>query len=433
MSSKILQTIKKELQKIIMAYELFVKQEMANHAAAGAYAFLLSALPVVLVLVYVSLIILGNSQAVISIISEIKGFDNLPVEQVVTAFFSKKLNQVAGAFLLLNLLWTSRLFVLSVQRGLRIIFSDISTGTPLRENLITFIVELLILVAVIAVISALQMFQYAVTIIPPGYISKSITMIISFARYLVPLFILWLFIVQTLRVLPAYKISTCKIIKASTVCTLLYTAIAYVIQLLFSTNRYGVIYGVLGNVIGLLIKVYFFFWLYFLFAEYLYTDEFFTSIAFKKYRALFEKKKLNKIDRVILNALQDSFKEQTIRLKPGMLLFKKDEISDYAYFIVSGSIGIYFKDPVIEVNEPFTIVSPGNFIGEMGVLLHESRSAWGKALDTTIVLVFTREDIEHLIIHSPAEARKMINLLSSRLRDLNLQFQEGSNELSHHL
>lgn len=428
-----MQHVRKTIQKLIIAYELFIKQEMANHAAAGAYAFLLSALPVVLLLVYVSLLILGNSQAVVGIINSVPGFSNLPVEQVIATFFSRKLNQVAGAFLLLNLLWTSRLFIVSVQRGLRIIFSDANTGTPLRENLITFISELLILVAVIVIISALQMFQYIVKIIPQGYISKSITMLIALARYLIPLFILWLFIAQTLRVLPAYKIPLRKIVKTATACTLVYTVVSYIVQLLFSTNRYGVIYGVLGNVIGLLIKVYFFFWLYFLFAEYLYTDEFFTSLAFKKYRGLFEKQKLNKFDKTIFNALHGVFQKQMIHLEPGSLLFKQGEIANYAYFIISGSIGIYFKDPEISGNEPVSIILQGNFIGEMGVLLQEPRTAWGKAIDDTTVLAFTKGDMEHLIIHSPADARSMIDILSSRLRDLNFQFQEGNHELSHRL
>lgn len=427
-----MQIFKTTMQKIVLAYELFLKQEMANHAAAGAYAFLLSALPVVLVLVYISFLILGNSHAVLEIINSVEWFKNLPIDAVINSFFSKKLMSVAGVFLLLNLIWTSRLFVLSVQRGLRIIFNDAGTGTPIRENLVTFLVELIILIAVIAVITLLQMVQYVLRIIPPGYISQTITIVAELARYIIPLLILWFFIVQTLRVLPAYKIALKKIIKTATVCTIIYTVFSYIVQLLFSTNRYGIIYGVLGNVIALLIKVYFFFWLYFLFAEYVYTDEFFTSIAFKKYRNFFEKKKLNKIDAIIFKSLQELFKKSMQTFPGGSLLFKKNDPADYAYFIVSGQIGVYFEDPDMQSIEPVSIVAEGNFIGEMGLLLHESRSAWSRALTETSVIVFTREQIEHLISHSPEDARNIINLLSNRLRDLNIQFQEG-NYVSHRL
>ena len=432
MSFKIMQLYKSTMQKIILAYELFIKHEMANHAAAGAYAFLLSAIPVVLVLVYVSFLILGNSQAVLELINSVEGFKNLPVEAIINSFFSKSLMSMAGVFLLLNLVWTSRLFVLSVQRGLRIIFSDAGTGTPIRENVVTFFAELLLLVAVIAIIALLQMIQYVLKIIPSGYISQSITTVVGLARYTIPVLILWLFIVQTLRILPAYKIAQKKIIKTATACTIIYTLFSYIVQLLFSTNRYGIIYGVLGNVIALLIKVYFFFWLYFLFAEYLYTDEFFTSIAFKKFRNLFEKKKLNKIDSLIFRSLQDIFKKSMQTFTAGSLLFKKNDPADYAYFIISGQIGIYFDDPVTEPSEPVSIVTAGKFIGEMGVLLQETRSAWVKTLTESTVIFFSREQIEHLISHSPEDARNIINLLSNRLRDLNIQFQEGNN-VSHHL
>ncbi|HON89749.1 MAG TPA: hypothetical protein PK746_09770, partial [Spirochaetales bacterium] len=64
--------------------------------------------------------------------------------------------------------------------------------------------------------------------------------------------------------------------------------------------------------------------------------------------------------------------------------------------------------------------------------LQETRSAWVKTLTESTVIVFSREQIEHLISHSPEDARNIINLLSNRLRDLNIQFQEGNN-VSHHL
>jgi len=86
-----MQLYKSTMQKIILAYELFIKHEMANHAAAGAYAFLLSAIPVVLVLVYVSFLILGNSQAVLELINSVEGFKNLPVEAIINSFFQKAL------------------------------------------------------------------------------------------------------------------------------------------------------------------------------------------------------------------------------------------------------------------------------------------------------------------------------------------------------
>jgi membrane protein len=418
------------LQKSLLAYELFIKNEMPNHAAAGAYAFLLSGLPIVLVLVYISFIILGSSEQVVAFINSIPGLAELHIEPVINAFFSRKMNTVAGFFAVVNLFWTSRLFVLSIQRGLRVIFADAASGSVLRENAITFAVELLTMIVVVAVIVLLQSFQFVIKLLPSGYIGRTLAYLVTLARYLIPLAILWLFIAQTLKILPAYKIPRKKILSAATLCTLTYTVVAYGIQLLFSTNRYGIIYGVLGNVIALLIKVYFFFWLYFLFAEYTYTSEFCTAIAFSKYRAMFDKGKFNKVDRFVFASLKELFVRDTVALNPGSILFRKNEKADNAYFVISGLIEVHFEDPLRGTNPPAFTIEAGSFVGEMGALLQEARTAWAVAAVPTVLLKLDRHTLEHLFIHSPADAKNMIHLLSRRLRSLDMQLQEEEHEIS---
>ncbi|HQO66306.1 MAG TPA: YhjD/YihY/BrkB family envelope integrity protein, partial [Spirochaetales bacterium] len=110
-------------QRVVFSLEQFSRHEMANHAAAGAYAFLLSAIPAVLVILFVSSRVLGtlDSGLVLGVLDPIIAV--FGGREAIASFVSTPLAGFTGAFGVVNLLWAARLFIVSMQRGMRIVYA----------------------------------------------------------------------------------------------------------------------------------------------------------------------------------------------------------------------------------------------------------------------------------------------------------------------
>ena len=110
-------------QRLVFALERFGDHELANHAAAGAYAFLLSAIPLVLLalgLASALLRMLPNALAEAQrMVASFLGA--MEASEVITSFFSKPLGGLAAVIGALSLLYSARLLIVTIQRGIRVI------------------------------------------------------------------------------------------------------------------------------------------------------------------------------------------------------------------------------------------------------------------------------------------------------------------------
>ncbi len=156
MSNRLSKGFKSFGQRTLFSFEQFTRNEMANHASAGAYAFLLSAMPALLVVAYISSILYRSlnldSMALTGFLAPYLG--SFGAENVVKTFLSKPIAGFAGFLGVINLIWAARLFVVSIQRGIRVVYADVVKTNPLRENVITFAMALILLfVAIVLIVS----------------------------------------------------------------------------------------------------------------------------------------------------------------------------------------------------------------------------------------------------------------------------------------
>jgi uncharacterized BrkB/YihY/UPF0761 family membrane protein len=113
------------IQRMLFAAERYQEHELANHAAAGAYAFLLSVAPAILLaLSFTSALFSGNPRVVAEINRLVSRFLG-PLSGSVTsgAFFGHRLGILAAAIGVVSLAWAARLFAVTVQRGIRVIWA----------------------------------------------------------------------------------------------------------------------------------------------------------------------------------------------------------------------------------------------------------------------------------------------------------------------
>ena len=102
-----------------------------------------------------------------------------------------------------------------------------------------------------------------------------------------------------------------------------------------------------------------------------------------------------------------------VRFNRGETVFDEGDRGDHLYVIQSGEIEL-----VRETASQQRVVArlgPGDFFGELGVVLGEPRSSRAVAVNTTRVIALDRDTLESMCMDQPAIAIRMLRVLVSRL------------------
>ncbi len=407
MRASISRSFKALTQRTLFAFEQFSRHEMANHAAAGAYSFLLSAIPAVLVILYLSSIAVASfdSTRILRLLGPV--IDAFGGKATLEAFMARPLAGFTGAFGLINLIWAARLFVVSIQRGIRIIYSDAMTVDQIRENLLTFVVEIFVILAVVLVMAASQL---ALSLFQAGAWLKTGFRLLPFAS-------LWLFVFMTYRNIPSHKPPVRIAAFNAILCVAAYTLFGYLLGFTLNAARYGLLYGILGNLIAGLIKVYFFFWLYFFFAELGYTMEFFDSLLFARFhRIASAQKPAGRIERALFAQPGRLFRRYAREFVAGQTIFAKGDQDRSALYLYRGSVDIDLVPPEERHGAPLSTVNEGELFGEMAWILEEPRSAWATATSDCTVFILPSAVFERFLAQDAGASSRLMTLMAERLK-----------------
>lgn len=100
-------------------------------------------------------------------------------------------------------------------------------------------------------------------------------------------------------------------------------------------------------------------------------------------------------------------------LSPGETVFDEGDPGDQLYVIQSGEVEL-----VRETASKQRVVArlgPGDFFGELGVVMGEPRTSRAVAVNTTRLIALDRETLEAMCMEQPVIAIRMIRVLVSRL------------------
>lgn len=131
--------------------------------------------------------------------------------------------------------------------------------------------------------------------------------------------------------------------------------------------------------------------------------------------------------KLILNAFPDMTKEAVHKLidmarvqtyPPGTILCKEGAFEDTFYLIREGEVEILKQFDVAgsERERFLRRLGPGDFFGEMAIIVDGPRGATVRSLNTTTVLEIDRESFMTLVASSPAMALAMVRETINRLR-----------------
>jgi membrane protein len=414
------------VQRVFITAQLFGRNGLANHAAAGAYGFLLSAVPALLLISFILLTALQSSpRAVMDLLMQIEFFrNNFEDTQLIETFLSAARPGISGVISVLSVFWAARIFAQSIQRGLKIVFPGAKAGDFFLGYLMMFAVEVLVLAAVIllALSSRLAVAVYGIFGSLLGDV-PAFAEIPGLAARLVPAASLGLLSYCTYRIVPARAPGRLSALRGTLSGMILFEITSFALHLFVNEIRYNFLYGALGSLIILLGDVYFFFYFYFFGAQVAFVIDSFDALLFSRFRQVRAEKPVfsNLLERRLFASAAGRLERYLRRFKKGEMIFARGEDSREVYYLLSGEAGVYLRDE--EGSAAISRVGPGSFFGETAPLLREPRGATVRALQDTCALVLPPGLFSGILASDTTMDRALIENLSQRLKHTNEQFR----------
>jgi len=421
------------LQRIFITLQFFGENSMANHAAACAYGFLLSMTPLLLIICFFMFHAFhASTQGVIDLIKSIPFLDSVINQEWLTAdFFSITRPGISGFIFMLSIFWAGRLLALSLQRGLKIIFTGTKKRNPVTDNLITLTVEAVALILSLVIIFSSQTALYlyeTFNFIPKTsflhpFMSKLGSAVFTLA-------VLGLVSYCAYRFIPANPPRRISALKGSIFFILTFECAAAALAVMLRQSRYNFLYGALGNLVVLLVNVYFLFMFFFMGSQFAFVSDFFDAVLFVKMRKARDKIKkharvlkrfpLLDMENKLFYSIEGNLQKYSHTYKKGEIIFTKDDDKKDIYYIFEGEV----EALILSVqNREITggTLEAGSFFGEMSHLLSEERSATIRAKTDVSVLVLPPKLFDEILMNDISLDRTIIENMSRRIKAGNAQ------------
>jgi CRP-like cAMP-binding protein len=108
----------------------------------------------------------------------------------------------------------------------------------------------------------------------------------------------------------------------------------------------------------------------------------------------------------------------------GDVIFKEGDPSDVVYKVVSGEIEVFMESEGKTV--VLGLMKAGEFLGEMGIVDDQPRSASARAKNQVAVITYKENEFLRLISQDSLSAERLIIRLCERLRNVSRKFTEAT-------
>ena len=272
-------------QSVFLNIKLFIQNGLLSYSSACSFDLIFSVVPVLVMIILIAVRLLHASpelvDSICNAIPEVqKYFDT---SRIISEFQNIKAFSTLEIILVFFIVWMARRLFASVFASMANIFHDQQKRRALFTQILVFLFELIFVSVVIAFIFAYMALK---TIINLPFFQRFPQLNFIYDSFLNGRAIIYIpniliFIVTTLM----YKIgsgtkpkfSLCTL--ASLTCTLSFWIFRTVLHSFINVGRYNLIYGVLGNVIILLMDIFFFFTFFLFFAQYIFVCQFFDVLT----------------------------------------------------------------------------------------------------------------------------------------------------------
>jgi len=403
------------LQRTSFVLELNADLEIGNHAAAGALAFLLSAVPALLLSFGITGALLQafpqETKEFQTWIARFLGPINLP--DATPKIFGQGFFALGTLAAVAGLLYSSRFFFSSIRKTLKVIWGNPESAPTWLDTISGFFLELgslVVLVTVLALSESARTLVYA----NQDELAPGVFWGVAVFVEAVPMLVLVGFFVVTLRIFPLKRPGWSHTIGYSLVAVVLFGVVNQILRVAINTDQYEVLYGVIANLVVVLLNVSVFFTLYFLTAAFLFVEQNIDALVFGRYYRHWGAEPPFPDNLLFRNPqrLRQLFER---KFGPGERLFEQGAPGRAAFFLESGEVEIVLEDRVLDV------LQPGQIFGETASILGEPRSAGARARGEVTVFELPPEVFGFYLRSDRSASKRLIGTLAERLKRANSQ------------
>ncbi len=406
------------LQRLYITWESFLGNDLFTFASAGAYSFILSALPIVLMVLLILVRVLHTSpEAIQALISE-NGFNtgSAALSRYIEPIIAFRTVGILEIIIGITVFWMARRFFASIQRGMRMIYRKQGKKKPIKENLIVIAGEVVLVILVVL----LSIFLIAGNAFFKTVLSENLMTPVLFRLFrnlfrFIPFVIIFLFLFLVYFVTPSSRPRKTHSMQASAACTLSFL----VVQLAFSTfvnlSRYNLVYGILGNIIVIMLEVYMFFFLFLFFAQFQYVVQFFETFLLAQLYLLppyDDPKILRQLERIMFIRPPVFYLRYAATKKKGEIIYSMDDVSTELYYVWNGTVRIMMPNQVADV-------SRGGIFGELSSIIGGNRTATAVALSDVTLLKIPARLFRATIQIDGAMSRRALRMITDYIRKTN--------------
>ena len=399
------------LRRIYLTFTFFSNKSLINHAASGAFYFLLSIVPLALFFVFVLDSWLSGygkvSDYFFQLLSEINPeinkqfFENLGL--------LKGGSSIYGVVGIIGLLWSARLVFTSIRNGFDVIFPSIRQRGLIQSNLVSLIFLPIIFIATTvfflagAVIKQLNKVIYAFdlnNLIDLSFLDS----LTGFYPVILAVFIAFMLyrFIPNVKIKGTYALTGAILFVATMILT------QKILGLFVSWSKYHILYGVISALIIALFWTYILFSLFYFFAVFIYVQSHYTELEFIKWYSAVNGK-AGMVDKIFFYNSLSSLKCYQKAVAKDEVIFKQGDKGGYIFLLLSGVV-------FLEKDKNFVSdIAVNSFFGESGVVGECEYDIDAVCQVPGYILKLPQEIYEKIVSASPDISQNMLKTFIERM------------------
>ena len=109
-------------------------------------------------------------------------------------------------------------------------------------------------------------------------------------------------------------------------------------------------------------------------------------------------------------------------LRAGEIFYTPEDASERLFILKKGRVRIFKTAEGRDLT--FSEIDPGTVFGEMALTAQRLQGACAEAIEPSILISISSEELEHLIVKRPQVGIRLVNLLSERLRSYESRMED---------
>ncbi len=403
------------VQTVFLSASFFIQNDLLTYAAACAFNFMMSVIPVVMMILSVLLRLLHTAPELLA------GF--MPAEPSADNLFSvNRMTQALAAMEHTGVLFEiiagvslflmARRFFVSVMTGLSCIFHRYAPERPMIVTLLSLAGEVLLIIIVSVLIAAVTAAQPLLnTELLSAFIPQVLQDMLEQLLYFVPDTLLFCFVTICYRAGSRTSPRLYLCAAGALCCTVSFAAVRIAFRLFLDMSRYNLIYGVLSGTIVLLLEVFIFFVLFLFFAQYIFVLQFFDDLLLAELYLLPDRSTLKPVPALrrllFINPARLTQNDGAVfYCAPDAVIYQAGDAADSVFYIAEGTVELLQPNRV-------RFYERGQFFGEVSALLPQQRLATARAATAVQLIRIDRGAFMRMAQSNPDVSKKALAQIMS--------------------